>query len=687
MSEEWKRPPHQPLHQFQCEPQPQPQRRFNPQTLSQPQGEAQPQPESGDQPHPPEEVKPWALSDHRRVLLLLLGSSFLASILGLAYYYQQPLESMGDRQPDKELKEESGPGGSAVQKARAFYRSCMDTGAIETAGAEPFLRLIQKLDGWAVFGPWNKSDFNATLALLMRNYATFPFFNIYVGKDPNDIARGTTRKYIQIDQPEFHIPTEWSSKTQKSKANAQILRPFLASCHKYLSLLGAPPRTSSLHVGLFISLSSELAVAASPLSHRLVKGHLYQHMTIRELQAQAPNIDWLGCLQSVFHPHPVSQEDHVLLHNLPYIVQMSQIIGKWLNRHELSGSGPLHTYMVFSLLHTLIPALDSRFAETERNFSLALGSTDEKIPRWQQCVLDTERGFDTVITYLLNQRTAHREAEEMIQNIFSSFKSKLTDLEWRDEDSRLFVMNKVLSLTPRLSSKIESPSEEELNRLYSKVEIRAHDHFSNYIQLLSLLQKRRNKLFIQTEEADILSMAPMLLGNELVFPMGMFVPPLFHSSYPRAVNYGVLGTLMAKDILHLLLPDIHSQSESVQAVGECVWAHYLSVTGEPGSDRSFTFTPAQQQEMWVQYYALQVALQAYHQSLRHRPGDTSLLGLSHIHLLLNSFARMNCDSDPYTDLVPFESSFMITVLCGNADICPTTLACPNKPQLNTLQRC
>lgn len=37
------------------------------------------------------------------------------------------------------------PGSTAVQKARGFYHSCLDTKSIETAGAEPFLTLIQKV--------------------------------------------------------------------------------------------------------------------------------------------------------------------------------------------------------------------------------------------------------------------------------------------------------------------------------------------------------------------------------------------------------------------------------------------------------------------------------------------------------------------------------------------------------------
>ncbi|XP_029534910.1 kell blood group glycoprotein isoform X1 [Oncorhynchus nerka] len=602
-----------------------------------------------------------------------------------------------DRMPDRqtallltmreilEAEDRSSPGNSAKQKACMFYRSCMDTGPTESAGPEPFLRLVHKLGGWAVSGRWNQTDFNSTLSLLMRDYGTFPFFSVYVGKDPND-TQGDKR-YIQIDQPDFQIPTEWSSKTQKSKANTQILRLFLASYQRLLALLGSPSSSTILHIGLFISLSSELAVAASPLPHRLQQGLLYQRITIKELQTLAPAIDWLSCLQTTFHPHPVSQSDHVLLHNLPYIVHMSRIIGKWLNKHELSGSGPLHTFMVLSLLHTVIPALDSRFTQTERNFSLALGTTEEDVPRWRQCVLQTEKGFDTVLKHILRENTAYTEAEELIQNVYSSIKSKLPDLRWRDEESRMSVLNKIQSLTPRLSTKNNIFSEAELNQLYSKVTIDEHMYFSNYIQSLSLQRQRPSKLFSQAEGDDIWSLTPFISGNELVFPIGMFVQPLFHPTYPRAINFGVLGSLMAKDILHLLLPNIHSQSVSPRSIAECVRYQYLSMTEGPGREGAFSLSPAQQQEMWVQYSALQIALQAYNQSLKKYPGDSSLSGLSHTHLFLTSFTQINCDSDPYHEFMPFEPSFLVTVICGYSNLCPTTLSCPNKPQQHLLGTC
>ncbi|XP_035018505.2 kell blood group glycoprotein [Hippoglossus stenolepis] len=577
-------------------------------------------------------------------------------------------------------------GSSAVQKTKRFFHSCLDTRSIETAGVEPFLTLIQKLGGWAVSGQWNKTDFNSTLSLLMRDYATFPFFNLYVGKDPEEMAHGRNKRYIQIDQPDLLIPTEWNSKTQTSQTKAQTVRPFMATWLRYLALLGAPPNSDMMHVGMFMSLSSELAVRATPLQYRLSKGQLHQRMSIKELQIQAPAIDWLGCLRAAFHPLPLIEDDHVLLHNLPYVVHMSPIIGKWLNNYETSNSAPLQTYMVLNLLHTLMPAMDSRFAERVKNVSV--GNADGTAPRWRRCVLETERGFDSVLTHLLSERTAHREAEEMIENIFSSFKSKLHKLKGTNQKSLQSVMTKVQSLIPRLWITSEISGDAELDLLFSTVSVSTPSFFSNYVQLLSLLQKRRRQLLSEpSEPPDVLSVTPLLLGSELLFPMGMFVPPHFHPTYPRAMNYGVLGFLIAKDILHMLLPDIYSQSETVHAVGECVWTHYLTVTEKASRGGAFSLSSAQRQEVWVQYSALQIALQAYHQSLQKRPGDTSISGLSHTHLFLSAFSQGNCDFDPYHEFMPLEPSFLIKVICARSHLCPTSLQCPSQTQQHSLQTC
>ncbi|XP_016413967.1 kell blood group glycoprotein homolog [Sinocyclocheilus rhinocerous] len=586
-----------------------------------------------------------------------------------------------------EAPEEAVSVSAAEQKAKKYFNTCMDAESPEKVGSKPFLTLIQQLGGWAVSNGWNRTDFNTTLALLMGQYSTFPFFSVYAGSDQFEEQTASSQHYIQIDEPHFQFPIDWNSKTKKSKASTRYLRPFYMSCGQYLALLGVPSNETTQHCGLYISLSTTLALATAPLRYRLSQKLLYHRSTIQELQTRAPAIDWLACLQATFQPLPISQSDLVLVHNLPYIIHMSQTISKWQVQHETMGTGSLHTYMIFSLLHTLIPALDSRFFRTMRNFSIATGDTQEEIPRWLRCVQQTERGFDTLLSHAIRERHAQKEAEELIHDVYLSLKKKLTDLSWRDDRSSAFVLNKIKSLNPRLSAKTNNLNHAELNHLYAEVVLSEENFFSNYLQMLVLEQKSRSRLLSHGTQTEGLSITPSISGNDIIIPVGMFVSPFFHSSYPRALNYGTLGSLMAKDLLHLLLPDIHMQANNPESDSMCIWSHYLSVTRDPGRVGTFSLSPSKQQEVWVQYSALQVALDAYKMSFTRHPADSSLSDLSYLHLFLSSFTKVTCDADSYHEFMPFEPSFLVTVLCSNSGFCPKMLTCVNKSQSYPREMC
>ncbi|XP_077577378.1 kell blood group glycoprotein isoform X2 [Stigmatopora nigra] len=591
---------------------------------------------------------------------------------------------------------------SSMKKAKDFYRTCMDTKSLDLTGVEPFLGLIHKLGGWSVSGQWNKTDFNSTLSVLMSDYATFPFFNVYVGEDPTHTSGKRSKRYIQIDQPDLVVPIEWNRDTEKSEVIRETVHLFLDSCKSHLLLLGAPPDQVMIHVGPFLSLSSRLALTVAPLSHRRNRGQLYRRLTIKELQHKAPAIDWLYCLRAVFHPEPLTEDEHILLHNLPYVVQMSNIITNITTGNELSTS-PLHTFMVLNLLHTVLPALDSRFSKLTNNLSVAVGhtrlrqgdlrtKTDVPVelftaaPRWKRCVTETERGFDDVLGHLFRENVAGLEAEEIVANTLSSLQSHLRELKWGDDKALHIVMNKVESVTPRIMTPKENSGKAELDLLYSEVSISIQSFFSNYLELLAFLQKRRSRLLRDdNDDTDILAVSLSLLGNELIVPMGIFIPPFFHPTYPRAMNYGVLGFLLAKDLLHELLPDIYSQSEMVRTIGQCVWSRYRVVTRKDGGEVSLS--AAQQQEVSVQYLALQIALEAYQKSLNKKPADMSISGFSLTRLFFMAFSQANCDADRYHHLMPMEPSFIITAICAKSRLCPTNLQCLKTTQQYSWNGC
>ncbi len=56
------------------------------------------------------------------------------------------------------------------------------------------------------------------------------------------------------------------------------------SCGQYLDLLGVPSSETTQHCGLYVSLSTTLALATAPLHYRLSQKLLYHRITIQELQ-------------------------------------------------------------------------------------------------------------------------------------------------------------------------------------------------------------------------------------------------------------------------------------------------------------------------------------------------------------------------------------------------------------------
>ncbi|KAM9404055.1 uncharacterized protein ACWYII_028103 [Salvelinus alpinus] len=391
-----------------------------------------------------------------------------------------------DRMPDRlltmreilETEDHSSPGNSAKQKACMFYLSCMDTGPTETAGPEPFLRLVHKLGGWAVSGQWNQTDFNSTLSLLMRDYGTFPFFSVYVGKDPND-TQGDKR-YIQVI---FRWQEYTTSVTGFIKKCIEDVVPTV-TVRTYLKQ--KPWITGNIHTELKGRAAAFKEKDSNPEAYqksrysrrRTIKQAKRQYWTkiesyytgsdacrmwqgmqtitdykgkhSRELPSDTSIPDELNNFYACFEASNIETCMRVsaVPDDCDYALRSRCKTFKQVNIHKAAGPDGLPG----RVLRACTDQLASVFTDI---FNLSL--SESVIPT---CFTQT-----TVVLVPKNTK-----AEELIQNVYSSIKSKLPDLRWRDEESRMSVLNKIQSLTPRLSTKNNIFSEAELSQLYSKEE-------------------------------------------------------------------------------------------------------------------------------------------------------------------------------------------------------------------------
>ncbi|XP_041123730.1 endothelin-converting enzyme 1-like isoform X2 [Polyodon spathula] len=523
------------------------------------------------------------------------------------------------------------PLNSAEEKAKRFYRACMDQNRVIELGAKPIQEVIDKLGGWSVAGVWKPTDFNKTLQTIMREYNTFPFFSVYIDPDPLN----NLENRIQIDQPEFQISTELNSNDLKAKAEA--LRLYLRYIMSLLLILGIEANSNSIPTAPLIIFASQLSSAAAGLEDRRQQGRLYQRMSIAELQATAPAVDWLGCLQATFHPLQLNESEPVLVHNLAYLISMSRHINMF------TPGGAVNSYMILSVLHTLSPSLDPRFTEAKRNLSQQLGEKTEVItPRWRKCVTETNMAFESVLGAMFVRKAFSKEkrqmAAEMISDVKSTLQTKLVDVEWLDEEARSTALKKISSLAIKLGHPASTLDRTGQDQLYSEFSVSEELYFHNTLQYLKFENKQMVSRLKREARKDDWLVSPLSVNvdhtirfHDLVFPAGLFQEPFFHVDYPRAVNFGKIGTIIANEFLQTLYKTSVSQLSLLKNAKCLQGLNYAVIL----------------QEDWTMNGALDISLQAYKSWLSRKNFDSKLptLGsLSNTDLFYISYTQMICGS-------------------------------------------
>ncbi|XP_008936452.1 PREDICTED: kell blood group glycoprotein [Merops nubicus] len=535
--------------------------------------------------------------------------------------------------------------GSAKEKAVRFYRSCMDTQQIESQGAQPLKDVLNQVGGWNITGVGKEKDFNETLRTLMGKYSTFPFFRVSVGPSPFDLKTNI----IQIDHPEFEMPPK--SKF-KGKNYPEVVRVYLSYLKKLGSLLGGPEDGASDSFSLTLSFISNLQQAVTPLQERQQRGMLFFHTTIRELQEKAPAIDWLSCLQAVFHPVPMNLSQAVAVHDMDYLQRMSQLISQWQKERVL------HIYMIVCLVGNLSPALDSRFQDARLELSKILygkmGSGMIPAEHWRKCLTDTSTFFEPVLGQMIVQEIFPPQSKKLAERMFSEIQDTLCErlarLEWMDQQTQ----QQAKALVSKLHVEIGYPAHilqpAKVNLEYQKLEINEGTFLLNVVACLKVLRENSYLKLLQHHSQEIWHVSPWsvhsyysIRQHVVVFPAGMFRSPFFHVEFPSAVNFGAIGVFMAHELLHAfydyVLPGgcpTCNRSALEESIG-CLVQQYES----SGSKANGTWALL---ETMADSDGLALAHQAYKNWLKKHKEEKDLpkIGLSHDQLFYFSFAHAMC---------------------------------------------
>ncbi|XP_012312788.1 endothelin-converting enzyme 2 isoform X1 [Aotus nancymaae] len=437
----------------------------------------------------------------------------------------------------------------AEQKTQRFYLSCLQVERIELLGAQPLRDLIDKIGGWNITGPWDQDNFMEVLKAVAGTYRATPFFTVYVSAD----SKSSNSNVIQVDQSGLFLPSRdyYLNRT----ANEKVLTAYLDYMEELGVLLGGRPTSTREQMHQVLELEIQLANITVPQDQRRDEEKIYHKMSISELQALAPSVDWLEFLSFLLSPLELSDSEPVVVYGMDYLQQVSELI----NRTEPS---ILNNYLIWNLVQKTTSSLDRRFESAQEKLLETLYGTKKScVPRWQTCIANTDDALGFALGSLFVKATFDRQSKEiaegMISEIRTAFEEALGQLVWMDEKTRQAAKEKADAIYDMIGFPDFILEPKELDDVYDGYEVSEDSFFQNMLNLYNFSAKVMADQLRKPPSRDQWSMTPQTVNayylptkNEIVFPAGILQAPFYARNHPKALNFGGIGVVMGHELTH-----------------------------------------------------------------------------------------------------------------------------------------
>jgi putative endopeptidase len=332
------------------------------------------------------------------------------------------------------------------------------------------------------------------------------------------------------------------------------LDAYRAYIERTFSMVGqAEP---SKNADAVIAFETAIAKASWPAAERRDLDKINNPMSLAELQAYAPGLNW----DAYFTASSIPSRSRVIVLEKTAIRDIA----------ALYAQTPLDTLKAWQVFHVAdqgAPYLSKRFVDSRFAFTKTLSGVSEQRPRWKRgaTLIDTTLGELLGRTYVETYFPATSKAimTELVANLKTAMGSRIQGSDWMSPDTKKAALDKL----SRMDVMVGYPDKW---RDYSKLEVNARDLYGNVersarfeweYQLADLDKPVDKKKWAMTPQT--VNAYNGGLENKIVFPAGILQPPLFDPKADPAVNYGAIGAVIGHEISH----GFDDQGRKIDATG------------------------------------------------------------------------------------------------------------------------
>jgi putative endopeptidase len=419
------------------------------------------------------------------------------------------------------------------QKIGDYYASCMDQAAINQKGLAP---LKPELDRIAALG--DRKELTALLARMFHQGDSF-FFQLGPEMDPKD----STQVIANIDQGglglpdrDYYLKTDEKSVDMRNKYQAHVAKMF--------ELLGSSAADAAAKAKVVVAIETELAQGSLDRVSRRDPEKVYHKMTVQELAALAPDLDWRAFLTTVGAP-PIQSVDVAVP---PFMQTVNAVItGRSLD--------DLKAYLTYHLVRPnalVLPAAIDR--ESFEFYGKILSGAKEMRPRWKRCVDETDQQLPDALGKMFIEKTlgdqGKRRMAQMVAGLEKALERDLQQLDWMTPATKQEAFRKLHAILNKIGDKAHWLD-------YANVQIARGDALGNLTRTSEFeVARQLAKIGKPWDKTDWQMSQPTVNAyydpqeNDVNFPAGILQPPFYDNKMDDAVNYGGIGAVIGHELTH-----------------------------------------------------------------------------------------------------------------------------------------
>lgn len=419
-----------------------------------------------------------------------------------------------------------------------YFASCMDLGAIDKATLDPIraeMTAIGKL-----------ADGKAAAALLgklhLESRGRGLLFSFGSEQDPGDATQriaAVRAGGLGLPDRDYYLKTDADS--------VKLRNQYVEHAARNFRLLGEAPDWAAESAAIVLAIETDLARASLSRVDRRDPHKVYHRMPLSALQKLTPSFPWADYFAAagLATSAPGFAVD---VHEPEFLKAVEKVLAK-------RPIADLRTYLRWALLRGAASDLSAPYREADFDFyGKTLRGIPEPPPRWQECVDAVDRDLGEALGKVFVERqfspATHAAAEEMVRGIHEQMGERIRALDWMSEATKAKALEKLAAMR----YKIGYP---ENWRDYSSIEVRRGDYFGNLRRATVFESRRELDQIGKPIDRGEWEMTPPTVNayynptmNDMNFPAGVLLPPLFDMKMDEAPNYGNTGGTIGHELTH-----------------------------------------------------------------------------------------------------------------------------------------